>query len=89
MNNRVEQGSISLIEQNYVELLYFSASDNPNMVIGNIIFNGLNYLSWSHSIRLGLGAKMKLGFIGRSLPKPSSTSLNYVKWERNDYMVCL
>ena len=67
--------------------MYLSGSNSPNMAIGNIKFNGLNYLAWARSVKIGFGAKTKLGFIDGSLPKPRINSPDLAWWERADYMV--
>lgn len=53
-----------------LDSLYLFGSDSPNMVIGNIIFNGSKYLAWSMSIKIGFRAKLKLGFIDGSIKRP-------------------
>ncbi|XP_057249298.1 uncharacterized protein LOC125495537 [Beta vulgaris subsp. vulgaris] len=53
----------------------------------SIIFDGSNFMNWSKSIRIALGAKNKLGFLGGKHPKPISGEEEMQKWERCDYMV--
>lgn len=67
--------------------LYLSSSDHPNMSIGNIMFNRSNYLAWSRSIKIGVGAKLKLGFIDGSLQRPNPNSTNLLHWIQYDNMV--
>ena len=62
-------------------------SDHPSMQLTSKVFNDLNYPSWSKSVRMALGAKSKLGFVDRSLPKPTDGTLELQKWLRCDYMV--
>lgn len=71
----------------YSDPYYPGSSDNSNTPLGSIIFNGGNYLNWSRSIRMALGAKNKLGFIDGNITKPSSDSEDLSKWIRNDYMI--
>ncbi|XP_021866456.2 uncharacterized protein [Spinacia oleracea] len=71
---------------NYNDPYFLSSSDNSNSQLGQIIFNGDNYLNWSRSVRLALGAKNKLGFVDGSLLRPSADSSDLQKWVRNDYM---
>ncbi|KAK1390070.1 hypothetical protein POM88_018248 [Heracleum sosnowskyi] len=61
--------------------------DHSNSQLGQIIFNGSNYVNWSRSVKLALGAKNKIGFIDGSLSRPTDDSVDLQKWIRNDYMV--
>lgn len=74
-------------ENGYADPLYLAASDNPSMQISSMIFNGGNFLNWSRSIKMSLGAKNKLGFIDGTCKKPDVGTKDYQKWVRNDYMV--
>ncbi|XP_010684968.2 uncharacterized protein LOC104899468 [Beta vulgaris subsp. vulgaris] len=47
----------------------------------SIIFDGTNFMNWSKSIRIALGAKNKLGFLGGKHPKPASGEEEMQKWE--------
>ena len=71
----------------YSDPYYLTKADCPSTQLGNIVFNGNNYLNWSRSVRMALGAKNKLDFIDGSLPKPDEGSEDLGKWNRNDYMV--
>ncbi|KAL0327807.1 UNVERIFIED_CONTAM: hypothetical protein Sangu_1858700 [Sesamum angustifolium] len=43
-------------------------SKNPGMCLVSSLLNGKNYLSWSRSMRIASGAKMKMSFInGKSI----------------------
>nr|GEV95713.1 sulfotransferase 16 [Tanacetum cinerariifolium] len=53
------------------DLLYISNSDHPGMVLTNTPFNGSNFLGWSHTVKMALGAKFKLGFINETCVKPA------------------
>jgi len=66
---------------------YLSNSDNPAMVLTSKPFNGSNYINWSNSARMHLGAKIKLGFIDGTLTKPGEDSANLQNWLTCDYMV--
>ncbi|PWA93857.1 hypothetical protein CTI12_AA066750 [Artemisia annua] len=55
------------------DLLYLASSDHPGMMLTNTPFNGSNFLGWSRTIKMALGAKLKLGFIDGSLAKPPVT----------------
>ncbi|XP_071728259.1 uncharacterized protein [Rutidosis leptorrhynchoides] len=67
--------------------LHIAGSDHPGMILTNTHFNGTNYLGWSRTIRMALGAKLKLGFIDGTNLKPAVTDDSYQKWTRCDYMV--
>ncbi|PWA55348.1 hypothetical protein CTI12_AA427390 [Artemisia annua] len=67
--------------------LYLASSDHPAMVLTNTPFNGGNFLGWSRNVKMALGAKLRLGFIDGSCPKPLVTVVNVQRWIRCDYMV--
>ena len=46
--------------------LFLYNSDHPGMVLVTAPLTGKNFLTWSRSIKIALGAKMKLGFIDGS-----------------------
>lgn len=66
---------------------HLSGSDHPSMQLTIKAFNGQNYVGWSKSARMALGAKSKLGFIDGSIIKPAEESPDLTKWIRWDYMV--
>ncbi|PWA35075.1 hypothetical protein CTI12_AA612890 [Artemisia annua] len=67
--------------------LHIASSDHPGMALTNTPFNGGNFLGWSRNVKMALGAKLKLGFIDGSCPKPAITDENVQRWVRCDYMV--
>ena len=67
--------------------LHLASSDHPAMALTNTPFNGGNFLGWSRNVKMALGAKLKLGFIDGSCPKPTITDVNVQRWIRCDYMV--
>ncbi|XP_071699597.1 uncharacterized protein [Rutidosis leptorrhynchoides] len=67
--------------------LYLANSDHPGMTLTTTLFNGSNYTGWSRTIKMALGAKLKLGFIDGTLAKPAVTDANFQRWTRCDYMV--
>ncbi|XP_071708952.1 uncharacterized protein [Rutidosis leptorrhynchoides] len=67
--------------------LYIASSDHPGMILTNAPFNGTNFLGWSRTVKMALGAKLKLGFIDGTNPKPAVTDDTYQRWTRYDYMV--
>lgn len=67
--------------------LFLSRSDNPSMCLGNILFNGSNFLAWNYSFKMVLGAKLKLGFIDVSILKLGDNSPKLIQWIRCYYMV--
>ncbi|XP_074352674.1 uncharacterized protein LOC141691820 [Apium graveolens] len=72
---------------NYNDPYYLSSGDNPRQQLGTMLLSGDNFINWSRSVKMALGAKNKLGFIDGSLHKPAEDSVDYNKWIRNDYMV--
>ncbi|GKB21141.1 hypothetical protein Tco_0855064 [Tanacetum coccineum] len=66
--------------------LHLASFDHPGMMLTNTPFNGGNFLGWSRTIKMALGAKLKLGFIDGSLPKPAVIDNNYQRWICCDYM---
>lgn len=71
----------------YNDPYFLSHGDNSNSQLGQIVFNENNYVNWSRSVQLALGAKNKTFFVDGSLPRPSDNSPDLQKWIRNDYMV--
>ncbi|KAL0411948.1 UNVERIFIED_CONTAM: hypothetical protein Slati_3784500 [Sesamum latifolium] len=69
------------------ERLKLHGGDHPGMSLISVLLAGRNYLSWSRSIRLALGAKQKLGFIDGTYGKPSGNKNEIEQWERVDCMV--
>ncbi|GKB94732.1 cysteine-rich receptor-like protein kinase [Tanacetum coccineum] len=67
--------------------LYIGNSDHPRMVLTNIPFNGSNFLGWSRTVKMALGAKLKLGFINETCARLVSEGENLQRWIRCDYMV--
>ncbi|XP_074383495.1 uncharacterized protein LOC141725032 [Apium graveolens] len=72
---------------NYNDPYYLSSGDNPRQQLGTMLLFGENFINWSRSVKMALGAKNKLGFIDGSLSKPYENSPDLNKWIRNDYMV--
>lgn len=67
--------------------LYLASSDHPGMMLTNTPFNGGNFLGWNRTVKMALGAKLKLGFIDGSVSKPEFGDPNLQRWTRCDYMV--
>ncbi|XP_071715226.1 uncharacterized protein [Rutidosis leptorrhynchoides] len=67
--------------------LYLASSDHPGMTLTATPFNGSNFLGWSRTVKMALGAKLKLGFIDGSLVRPVITDEDHQRWTRCDYMV--
>ena len=49
---------------------FLHSSDHPSMILVSAPLVGTNYLSWSCSIKIALGAKHKLGFINGKVRQP-------------------
>ena len=67
--------------------LYIASSDYPGMTLTNTTFNRVNFHSWSRTIKMALGAKLKLGFIDGTCMKPHVTDVKHQRWVRCNYMV--
>ena len=67
--------------------LDLQGSDHPRMALVSSQLTGKIYLSWSRSVKLALGAKLKLGFINGKCEKPDNESRNFDQWNRVDCMV--
>ncbi|WOG86569.1 hypothetical protein DCAR_0205784 [Daucus carota subsp. sativus] len=74
-------------ENGYSNPLFLANSDNAKIPLGNVIFNGDNFLNWSRSIKLALGSKNKLGFLDGKVKKPQADDVKYPLWIKNDYMI--
>ncbi|XP_074298580.1 uncharacterized protein LOC141629490 [Silene latifolia] len=66
-------------------------SDNPNLNVTQIIFNGDNYDMWADAVKNGLDAKNKLGFIEGKVQKPESDgeedTIELVAWRQCNAML--
>ncbi|KAL2228491.1 UNVERIFIED_CONTAM: hypothetical protein Sindi_1828800 [Sesamum indicum] len=69
------------------ENLKLQLNDNPGLSLVSRPLDGSNFLSWSRSIKIALGAKMKLNFINGEGAKPAEGSRELEQWIRADYMV--
>nr|GEW64227.1 putative polyprotein [Tanacetum cinerariifolium] len=64
--------------------MYIESSDHPGIVLTNTPFNGTNFYGWNRNVRMALGAKLKLGFIDGSCPKPGVEHVDLQRWIRKD-----
>ncbi|KAK6122554.1 hypothetical protein DH2020_043699 [Rehmannia glutinosa] len=69
------------------DTLKMSGSDHPGMALVTNPLTGNNFLPWSRSVKISLGAKNKLGFIDGTVEKPELDSENYDQWKKVDYMI--
>ncbi|KAL0436992.1 UNVERIFIED_CONTAM: hypothetical protein Sradi_0407100 [Sesamum radiatum] len=69
------------------EILKIQPSDNPGMSLVSTLLDGTNFLTWSRSVKIALGAKMKLSFIDGKIQKPEESEKGYEQWVRADCMV--
>ncbi|KAL0416140.1 UNVERIFIED_CONTAM: hypothetical protein Slati_3445900 [Sesamum latifolium] len=87
--NDGEGGQGSIKEQKmltFPKKLRLHVGDHPGMSLVIAPFDGRNYLSWSRSIKLALGAKHKLDFIDGTCKKPEKGKDEMEQWERVDCM---
>lgn len=66
---------------------YLHNSDNLGIPLVTQLLTEHNYYQWSRSISIALSAKMKLGMVNGSLPKPLPTSNQFAMWSRYNDMV--
>ncbi|XP_011100633.1 uncharacterized protein LOC105178781 [Sesamum indicum] len=69
------------------EILKLQPGDNSAISLVTTLFDGMNFLSWSRSIKLALTAKMKLSFINGENKKPEKNAKEFEQWIRTDSMV--
>ncbi|XP_074303040.1 uncharacterized protein LOC141637462 [Silene latifolia] len=71
--------------------LYLHLSDNPNLTLTQIVFDGENYDMWADAVKNGLDVKNKLGFIEGEVQKPETAkgeaSLESVAWRQCNAML--
>lgn len=68
-------------------LYYVSNSDNSGILLVTQMLTDQNYSRWSRSVFITLYAKMKLGMIDRTMPKPLSTSTLHILWSKCNDMI--
>ncbi|XP_074374668.1 uncharacterized protein LOC141715083 [Apium graveolens] len=74
--------------QDSSSLFHIHLSDANTSQLVSVKFNGTGYSNWKRSIRLGLSAKNKLGFVDGTVIKPPVTSVDFKTWERYNDLVC-
>lgn len=62
-------------------------SDHPGMNLITASLTGNNYMTWSRSVKISLGAKIKLGFLDGKCKKPDEKDPKYEQWLQVDCMV--
>lgn len=67
--------------------LLLHGSDHPGMLLVQNPLTGNNYLPWSQSMKIALGANVKLGFINGQIKVPAENSAQFEQWKRVDCMV--
>ncbi|XP_021598932.1 uncharacterized protein LOC110604958 [Manihot esculenta] len=67
--------------------LSLQTSDHPGMSLVSALLVGSNFRSWSRTVRIALGVKMKLGFVEGTTSIPSKDTEGYEQWKRCDFMV--
>ncbi|XP_071719137.1 uncharacterized protein [Rutidosis leptorrhynchoides] len=64
--------------------LHLASSDHPGMALTSTSFNVTNFLGWSRTVKMALGAKLKLGFIYGTMNKPAITDLNFPRYRQSN-----
>lgn len=62
-------------------------SDHPGMSLTTSQLSGNNYLTWSRSINIALGAKTKLGFIDGRCKRSEDGKPTFEQWQKVDCLV--
>lgn len=94
MDNELEEDTNSRTnggrrEADEGDSLQLGNSDHSGMSLVTVPLTGKNFLAWSRSVRIALGAKMKLGFIDGTIETPAKNSPQFVKWNRVNCMITL
>ncbi|XP_010271575.1 PREDICTED: uncharacterized protein LOC104607608 [Nelumbo nucifera] len=66
---------------------FLHSSDHPGMMLVTTPLTGNNYLTWSRSMKIALGAKLKLGFVDERIAQPDEGTTKFELWTRVNYMV--
>lgn len=67
--------------------LFLQSFDHPGMNLITSLLIGNNYLTWSCSVKIALGAQTKLGFINEKCKQPTKEDPKYEQWLKVDCMV--
>nr|XP_043633025.1 uncharacterized protein LOC122604192 [Erigeron canadensis] len=77
----------NIVQNTVNDSLHVASSNHPGMAFTITAFNGSNFHGWSRTVKMALGAKLKLGFIDGTCKKPENDEEKLQKWIRCDYMV--
>lgn len=66
-----------IVESNKEDPMSLHNSDHPGMNLITTSLTGNNYMTWSRSIKIALGAKTKVGFIDGKYKPPDETNPKY------------
>ena len=83
-NKQQERNTSSFLED---ESMILHNSDHPGMVLVSAPLTENNYLSWSRSMQIALGAKMKLCFIDGTFTPSEEDAPQFANWKKADCMV--
>ncbi|KAL0303359.1 UNVERIFIED_CONTAM: hypothetical protein Sradi_6204000 [Sesamum radiatum] len=70
-----------------MDFLQLQGGEHSGMIIVTAPMDGMNYMTWSRSVKLALRARTKLCFIEDSYDKPNKEDKNYGRWIKVDSMV--
>ena len=82
-DDRYEDDDVTMPRRRRISPYDLSPSDNPGMLLTQVVLKGDNYDEWSKSIRLALRARKKFGFVDGSITMPPSDSEDYDDWWTN------
>ncbi|XP_019154597.1 PREDICTED: uncharacterized protein LOC109151135 [Ipomoea nil] len=74
---------VTMVRRRRISPHDLSPSDNPGMLLTQVVLKGDNYDEWSKSMRLALRARKKFGFVDGSIPLPVPTSDDVDDWWTN------
>ncbi|XP_019051425.1 PREDICTED: uncharacterized protein LOC109113939 [Nelumbo nucifera] len=66
---------------------FLHSSNHHGMMLVTTLLIGNNYLTWSRSMKIALGAKLKLGFVDGRIAQPNEGTTEFELWTRVNYMV--
>ncbi|KAL0401324.1 UNVERIFIED_CONTAM: hypothetical protein Slati_4162300 [Sesamum latifolium] len=87
LNNFTHGASEDIRTAAEVPAAWNQSAENSGLVMISAPFNGSNWLTWSHSVRIELEGKDKLGYIDGSYMRPHDGSVDLKQWRITDSLV--
>ena len=76
----------SVIDSTTSSIHYLRPSDNPGVLITSVLLRGDNYTKWTTEFSNSIQAKQRLGFINRTIAKPT-TEPDLSRWMATNSML--